>query len=427
MLRNLPRRLLLLLLLLPVTAAWSANGGGQAAIPRADVREADAAIHGIEEAMRARAEPDIETLRGFLSDIPDARSTANQCINDNQGALDRVRNQLETLGRARDEAIGVQQQRASLQERQASIERQLQLCRVIQLRANELEQRITHLQQQRLAERLMQRDPPAWDIAAENLSEPRQWWSTAKLFLVRDSGLPALSPIELVTLVGLILLGVGGSLYARQALFAVASRMRGGTTLTGGFLQAVTTSAASNLPALVTSLAVALYLTAIQWGQASWPFITILSYGLSGFFGFQFLVRTFLAPVPPAKPYLPAPEDILRALAARMRTLGLLILLVSIVSATLVIESFPEPVRNLLRLVFATVLIVDLAWVIWLTGGLLRWHETRGPRLMLVAIMVGALIAEWTGYHNLAEYIVTGVVGTLVSFGLAWLVWRLFD
>ncbi len=416
--------LLLLSLLAPVGGAWAANADG-AAMPRSEVREADATIRGIEEAMRARAEPEMDRLRGFLGEIPDARSAANQCVSDNQAALQRVRNQLETLGQeGRDEAIGVQQQRQSLQERQSSIERQLQLCRVILLRANELEQRITDLQQRRLAERLTQRDPAAWEIVAENLQQPGQWWNTAKLFLLRDSGLDTLSGLELVALVGLILVGVGGSLYARQALFALAERMQGGPTLTAGFSQAVVTSAASMLPALLTSLTVAVYLTVVQPG---WPFITILSYGLSGFFSFQFLVRTFLAPVPPATPYLPAPDDVLRPLAARMRTLGLLILLVAVVSATLVVESFPEPVRNLLRLVFATVLIVDLSWVIWLTGGLLRWHETRGPRVMLVAVLIGALIAEWTGYHNLAEYIVAGLVGTLVSFGVAWLIWRLFD
>lgn len=427
-----PRRLPLLLLLFvallaPLATAWAQDGDG-AAMSRSEVQEADATLSGIEEAMRARAEPHIETLRRYLNQIPDARSVASQCVNDNQSALERVRNQLNTLGQTgRDEAIGVQQQRASLQERQSDIERQLQLCRVLQLRANELEQRITDVQQRRLAERLLQRDPPAWEIVANNMQQPGQWWNTAKLFLLRDSGLDTLSAVELVTLVGLILLGVGGSLYARQALFAFAHRMQGGPTLTAGFVQAVVASAASILPSLLTSLAVALYLTAIQWGQPGWPFITILSYGLSAFFVFQFLVRAFLAPVPPASAYLPAPDEVLRPLAARMRTLGLLILLVAVLSATLVVESFPDPVRNLLRLVFATALIVDLAWVIWLTGGLLRWHETRGPRLILVALMAAALIAEWTGYHNLAEYIVTGVVGTLVAFGFAWLVWRLFD
>lgn len=414
-------------LLVSVEVARAANGD-PGAMPTAGVEEADATITGIEQALRARAEPDIEQLRNYLGQIPDVRGFASQCVNENQSALGSVRNQLETLGEANmDEAAGVQQQRASLQERQSRIERQLQLCRVVQLRARELENRLTSLQQERLTQRLMQRERPAWEIAAENLSQPGQWWNTAKLFLLRDSGLDTLSYLELVVLAGLILVGVGGSLHVAQAMYGLAERMRVGSTLTSGFVMALLTSAASTLPALLTSLAVAIYLTAIQWRVPGWPFITLLSYGLSAFFVFQFLVRAFLAPVPPARSYLPAPEGLLRGLAARVRSIGILILIVALVSATLVVEGFPEPVQNLLRLIFATVLIIDLSWTIWLAGGLLRWHETRGPRILLVAMMLSALVAEWTGYKNLSEYIVAGLVGTLVAFGVAWFVWRLFN
>lgn len=423
-------RLLLVLALVlaaSLAPAWAQTGTAPA-MPPEEVEQADASLSGIEQALRARAEPDAEALRRYTNQIPDARSLASQCVSENEAALAQVQSQLETLGTLDyGEAVGVQQQRQSLQARQARIERQLQLCRVIQLRARELESRITQLQQQRLTERLLQREPTAWEIAARNIEQPEQWWDTARLFLLRDSGIDELTVTELAGLAGLFMFSVGGSLYLRRSLFAVSGRMRGDGTITAAFLQALVTSTASTLPPLVTSLAVAIYLTVIHLGESGWAFVTLLSYGLAAFFALQFLVRVFLDPVPPAQPYLPAPSGVLRALAGRIRTLSFLLLLIAVISATLVVEAFPEPVRELLRLTFATILIVDLAWAIWLTGGLLRWRETRGPRVILVAIMIGALGAEWAGYHNLAEYIVTGLVGTLISFGFAWLVWRLFD
>ncbi len=423
-------RLLLVLALVPpasLTAAWAQGGGAPAMEPEA-VEQADATVSSIEEALRARAEPGLDALRDYLGRIPEARSTASQCVSDNEAALERVQSQLKTLGEAeRHEAVGVQQQRYALQQRQTRIERQLQLCRVIQLRARELEGRITDLQQQRLTQRLLQREAPAWDILARNIERPEQWWDTARLFLLRDSGLDELDAAELAGLAGLFLLCVGGSLYARRALFGVAGRMHGGGTIALSFLQALLTSTASTLPPLVTSLALAIYLTILHMGDSGWAFVTLLSYGLAAFFALQFLVRALLDPVPPAQPYLPAPSGVLRALAGRIRTLSFLLLLIAVVSATLVVEAFPDAVRDLLRLVFATILIIDLAWAIWLTGGLLRWRETRGPRVILVGIMLIALGAEWAGYHNLAEYIVKGLIGTIVSFGFAWLLWRLID
>lgn len=424
-----PRRslTLVLALLLAIPAAHAANGDASAAaIPADQVEQADASLRRIEAALRDQREP--ERLPAFLGDIASARDLASRCIAQNEARLGTIQSNLQTIGEAGSvEAAGVQQQRDSLERQKAQVEQQLQLCRVVQLRANDLQDRITALERQRLTERLLEREPPAWEIAARNLRDPAQWWNTAKLFLLRDSGLDRLSWVEAVGLLGLILVCIGGSLYARQPMFDLAARLPGGPTLTAGFVQALLACGARVLPALITSAAVAIYLTVIRLDDPGWAFITLLSYGLSGYFLFVFLVGLFLAPCPPAHSYLPAQEEVLRPLARRLRTLAILILIISLVSATLVVEGFPEPVQQLLRLVFATVLIVDLAWIIWLAGALLTWHDTRLPRLALVVAMAVALVAEWLGYLNLAEYITGGIAGSLLAFGLAWFVWRLFD
>jgi len=427
------RRCVLLLLLTGLGLAAMApvaraDDAPAAAIAKKKVDDADATLRGIERALQAREAPSGDDLRGFLGDIPGVRDLAARCIDENQGRLDTVESNLQTLGSGSpQEVAGVQQQRSSLRRQKRQIEQQLQICRVLQLRANELLDRVTTLKQQRLTERLSRREASAWEIVRQNLQHPEQWWNTAKLFLLRDSGIDSISWIEAIGLVGLVLVCIGGSLYARQPMFELAGRMRGGPTVTAGFLQALVACAASVLPALVTSMAAAVYLTGIRIDQSDWAFITLLSYGLAGYFLVIFLIRLFLAPCPPAHAYLPAPEPVLRSLARRLRTLAILVLAVSLLSATLVVEGFPEPVQEFLRLVFATVLIVVLIRIIWLAGGLLRWQDTRMPRLLLVAAMTFALAAEWSGYLSLAQYIVGGVVGSLLSFGLAWFVWRLFD
>jgi small-conductance mechanosensitive channel len=416
------------LVLLAVGPRAFAADASAAALDPESVQSADDQLREIERTLRVEDTPAPEKLRDFLGRIPGIRDQANRCIEQNEARLDSLQSKLETLGDVSvPAAAGVQQQRDALERQSREVEQQLQICRVLLLRANEMQDRVTAVKQAQLTARLLEREAPAWEILARNLREPGQWWNTARLFLVRSSGLDALSWIEAIGLVGLILFCVGGGLFLRQPMFEFAGRMPGGPTVTAGFAQAVVACAANVLPALVTSVAVSVYLTVIGMGRTEWAFITLLSYGLAGYFVFVFAVRTFLAPCPPAGAYLPAPERTLRGLARRLRTLAIVVLIVSLLSATLVVESFPDPVQDFLRLVIATVLIVDLTRIIWLAGGLLRWHDTRLPRLLLSAGMLFGLGAEWGGYRNMAEYVVGGVTGTMVVFGLAWFVWRLFD
>lgn len=420
--------LLLTVLLAMGTVAVRAENGGPAALPEDEVEQADKRLRQIERALDAPEAPDRARLSEFLGMITPIRDTAQQCINRNQSLLDGVESDLETLGAGDpSEATGVQQQRQALEHRRETISRQLQLCRVLLLRANDLQDRVTRLRQAQLAERLAQREPSAIEIIAENLRNPEQLWDTAKLFLLRDSGIDRLSWVQGIGLVGLILFCAGGSMFLRRPMNEMARRMPGGPTLTAGFLRALLACSADILPALVTSLAVSVYLTLLEFRQEEWALITLLSYGLAAYFVFVFLIRLFLAPCPPAEPYLPLPRKVTSSIAGRLRVLAILALAVAVLSATLVVEGFPDPVQRFLRLVFATVLLVELMRVIWLVGPLLRWHDTRVPRALLVLVMLFALGAEWSGYLNLSEYIVGGVVGTLISFGLAWFIWRLLD
>jgi small-conductance mechanosensitive channel len=431
---NRRRRLSLALVGLALTCVMGAGpapaqtGANAAAMEPAQVDEIDRRLGEMERTLRIQREPDEATIQRFLSETPEIRSFAKRCVSENQSRLDTVESKIETLGEVTgDDSPGVQQQREALVERRDAIERQQQLCRVFELRSDELQRRLTNIKQQRLTERLLERDAPAWSILAQNLQEPRQLWSTARLFLLRSSGLSALTWLELLGGAGLLLLCAGGAVYLRQPMFRLAARLGEPLTLTGGFVQSVLACAANVLPPLVTSLAASAYFTVIGVAAQGWAFVTLLSYGLAGYFVFVFLIRVFLAPCPPARAFVPAPEAPLRRLTRRLRTLAFLVLIVSLLSATLVVEGFPEPVRDLLRLVVATILLVELARVIWLAGDLITRHDTRLARVILVAGMVFALVAEWCGYRNMAEYAVVGIVGSLLGFALAWFVWRLID
>ncbi|MFW5969395.1 MAG: mechanosensitive ion channel domain-containing protein [Halofilum sp. (in: g-proteobacteria)] len=419
---------LLVFVLLAIALALAAPPSHAGAMPDEEVDEADARLSAIKEALESERVPEREALREYLGEIPAARDIAVDCIERNESRLADIEDNLDTLGDSGPhEAAGVQEERARFERQKRDVENQLQLCKVIELRSDQLQDRVTRLQQALLTARLTIREQPAWEVIGENLSEPGQLWNTARLFLLRESGLDTLTWIEFIGLLGLALVGVGGSLYARAPMFAMAERLPETGTIASGFLRALLACAANILPALVTSVAVAVYLTVIGVREEEWAFITLLSYGLAGYFVFIFAVRLFLAPHPPAKPYLPAPAPLLRSLTRRLRTLGIVVLAVSVVSATLVVEGFPEPVRDLLRLLVATVLIINLTRIIWLAGDLVHWHDTRLPRIVLTAGMLVALGAEWLGYLELSEYVVAGIAGTIVVFWGSWFIWRLFD
>ncbi len=422
-----PRRPLLaaLLVLLALFAVVPAGALG-GVVPAERVAEFDARLNEIKQALESEQQPGSDVLRDYLHQLPTVREFANSCTSQNEARLEQLRTNLETLGESEPmEAVGVQQQRQALQRERRAVQNQLQLCRVLMLRANQLQDRITELQQAALTERLSRRGPPAWTVIGRNLEEPGRLWSTARLFLLRESGLDTLAWVEFIGLLGLALVCVGGSLYLRTPMFVLAGRHADRATLAGGFVCALLSCAANVLPALATSVGVAVFLTLVGVRAEGWAFITLLSYGLAGYFVFTFAVRVFLAPCPPARPYLPVPAGVLHSLARRLGTLALLVLIISLFSATLAVESFPGPVRDLLRLVVATILIINLARIIWLAGDLLRWQDTHPTRLLLAGGMLFALGAEWAGYRELSEYLVTGIVGTVLAFWGTWFVWRL--
>lgn len=415
----------LLGVLLPATP-WAAPENG-AALPAGEVITADERLRAIGQALEADV-TDRAELREFLGELPSLRDLARRCIDQNQQRLESIRTDLDVLGEIGPQELeGVRERRDTLMGQQGQVERQLQLCRVLLLRANEKIDRITRLQQAHLIERLSQREAPAWEVIGNNLDDPAQWWSAARLFLLRDSGLAELTVIQIVGLVGLVFLSIGGSLYAREPMFRWAERLPGGPTMSAGFARALVTCAADVLPSLVTAVAVSIYLTVLREPGADWSFINLFTYALALYFAFVFLVRVFLAPTPPARTYLPAPAHLLASIARRLRTVAVLLLAIAVVPATLLVEDFPDPVQQLLRLVVATVLIVELGRTIWLVGDLLRWQDTHLPRIVLIFAMGAALVAEWAGYLNLSVYIVLGLIGTLVGFGLAWFAWHVFD
>ncbi|MDX1609843.1 MAG: hypothetical protein R3225_06940, partial [Halofilum sp. (in: g-proteobacteria)] len=364
--RRIPQLLLAALLSLAAAQASAANDDAAALSP-ARVSETGEQLRQIEQAVRVGGVPDSEQLGEYLGRIPPLRETAQQCINQNQGRLDTVEENLKTLGTGGPgEATGVRQQRSALEARRDEITRQLQLCRVLLLRANDLQDRVTRLRQEQLAERLEQREASALEIIAANLRNPQQLWTTAKLFILRDSGISRLNWVEGLGLVGLILFCAGGAMFVRRPMLVYAGKLPGGPTISAGFYRSLMACSAEILPPLVTSIAASIYLTFIELESQGWALITLLSYGLAAYYVLVFLIRLFLAPCPPAEPYLPLPEAVLRSVAGRLRTLAILALVVSLFSATLVVEGFPEPVRQFLRLVVATILIIALTRLIWL-------------------------------------------------------------
>ena len=149
-------------LLLAVLLSLAAASAHAAAMPEEEVKAADARLMAIKQALEAEETPERDALRAYLGEIPAAREVATECIERNESRLANIEASLETLGASDpNEAAGVQQQRATFQQEKREVENQLQLCRVIQLRSNQLQDRVTRLQQAILTARLALREQPA--------------------------------------------------------------------------------------------------------------------------------------------------------------------------------------------------------------------------------------------------------------------------
>mgnify|MGYP005846469755 CR=1 FL=1 len=339
-------------------------------------------------------------------------SGAEACIASTTEELTAVTERLETLGEPTEgEAAEAGATRRELQATRAKAEARQASCRLVLVQARELARSAQQRAQAVMAARLLAQGPHLAQVLDTAAREPGQWLAEARASLRENTGLPQLLGIHgavLGTLMasGLLLGWLAARLVRPSRGPWVADCVAGGAC-------ALRAATACWLAALLPLLGASLYL-----GLATRPdsMVALASYGLSAWLILLVLTNTVLHPPPPARLILNIPQILATSLGRRVKVLLLLVLVGYLLFV--VLPEKPSGATHLLvsRAVYGAVLAVNLAWIIGLTRHLLGGWQGALLRLGGLLLAVGALLAEWAGYRNLAQYILLGLLGSLTAW-----------
>lgn len=419
----------ILLLLLPLLL-FSGPGRAQDPVLSLRIGEAENKLKVIEDSLSdPRKRLDRKVLRLFQEQGQFVKQVAQECIDKNESAINKSADDLELLGPQNiNEDKEVTEKRRSLNRSMLSHAQQLASCRLMLLRAHEVVDVTLAKQQQQLASELFAQRANLLENIKNNLLHPVQLYDAAKQFLksatgyqhVLDNGAP---------LGALALFALGLALLVKRRL--KRSLERHARAEQKGYLSqfqlALMSCANRYLIGLLLSAALSgFYLWRFFVEREPWDFIGITLIGLFGYGLINLAIRVTLNPCPPGQPLSRLPEDVSLLLARRLRLLSKLLLVGYLMYAALQIHEFPQHITGLLRNIYLFLLVLNLIWAVWL----LRYHDSlRNVHLLRVIIIFGLVMtlgADWLGYANLANYLLLGIMGSLLLWILTIFVLRIW-
>jgi small-conductance mechanosensitive channel len=361
---------------------------------------------------------DIGQLGSTLKQVATIRSRAQECVSEAEKGLEKLAETLASLGEAQaPEPVDIRSGRKELEDQRKALEQRLASCRLLVVQAEDMAGRLTEAQQAILAERLLAHGPDIVVVTRANLASPAQWLvSLARFIELQGEGLPT-SRQSLVALLALVL-GAGLGIGLRRVLFRSIPVPRDDAGSAASFGHALRIEARRDLSVwCALALPTVYLLTVLPLGPL--PFVTTAAIGLTLLALTLSLINVLLIPRAPARDWLTQPPEAARTFGRRLKLLAVLGLIGYLLFSTGLRQAITPDLYLLLRALFATVLILNLVTIAWIMRRLSWALFGRGMRLLLMAALLGVLVAEYLGYRNLAKFLLGGFTGSMIGLGIA--------
>lgn len=366
----------------------------------------------------------VKTLSNYLNDINDIKGKALECITGTETQLQKVTEDLKTLGKpSAKESKEVIKKRSSLSAMQKELDKQLSSCKLLQLQSQDLIKAINKLQQKIIAERLSAQTANILTVLVDNIKAPAAGWKDSIEFLRAQYKLKLLSVQQLILLILLVIIAVVSAVYFSRRLTVTAPLTITPKDNVSAFVLAFRTSMARALPWLFPVGVTAAFLS-IALPLSPLPFITKATYMLGAYLSLMVLINILISPIPPALTYITQPDLLSRRFGKQLKILVSLCLLGLFLLTGEFKASLSEPVYLLSRGIFSVLLIINLIAILW-TVRLFSWAIlSRKPRIFIILVLFSCLLAELAGYRNLSTFVLGGILATAACLGFAFLIFR---
>lgn len=422
--QTLLRSLLFFLLICSAAPAWSID-------PLMSLRigEAEAKLKAVEQALNTlRPRIEIKVLREFQEQGLFIKKTANECIDFNESLINKLADDLELLGpQAVTEDQEVISKRRNLNQSMISNAQQLASCRLLLLRAHEVIDVALSKQQQELASELFAKQENLISNIEHNLLNPEGIYKSLLSFIDSSSGITQLwenAPILLFLLVIALAITLLIKKWLKNSLRRHARSDQKGYL--SQFQLSLMACANRHMPPLVLTATLSLYYAYQVFFLKQVDFLGILIFGLLLYVVSNLIIRIVLNPCPPGNRLTRLPEQASFLLARRLRLLTKLLLVGFLMYSALQVHDFPQQITALIRNIYLFLLVLNLIWAVWL----LRFYEGGSNVLLLRSVIImgllALLVADWLGYVNLADFVLLGIIGSMLLWSLTIFILRIW-
>ncbi len=356
-----------------------------------------------------------ERLAAWGQSLAEIRARAQDCADDLDKDLQRQRQNLESLGEplpVTSTDVATKAVRSKLEQQVAVLEKRLATCRALLIDSEALAERVQRLKQEVLTGYLLVPGPPIWDVVLSNLANPEAWYQTGKEIVANSGQIARLNRQQWLLVITALILGALLGTWLKTILRQGASSIEG-DELTGRFLASCRSCLARPLPLLFALIAVALSLSLLLPVRPLPPLLALII-SLTAYVLARSLLNILLRPAPPASYFLSLDEGLARSLHRRLQML-LLLGLAGVMGTITGLETAMAPMQWFaLRSGFLLLVAVNLIWVFSSLGRLPGLVWQRWLRVLLVIALLLAVVAEIAGYHNLARFVLGGLLATVM-------------
>ena len=345
------------------------------------------------------------------------KTAASLCISNTEAALLDFKSVMEGLGeKVKGEDIEVTRKRNKYKKQKENLDKILAKCNVYLVSSNEIEQKISRAEKSFYKQKYLVRNSDIIDLFIVYLKNPVAILEDSGDFIFNHSGIAEMGARDLASSIASVFICIFIGIWLRKKLLSLERGRQWKDSFSENLLRAMLTTLSRSLPYLLGTSAAALCSVIITSDLKETPFITQFFTALLLFFVSTAIIRLLFSPIPPAKLFLSFSPHIAESMAKRLKILAVLGLIGYLAFYTVFSESIIESNLLLLRSVFSLVFVLNVVWILRVLIKSPRFPKLRYITLLVILVLVISLIAEWTGYRNLAFVSRRIIILTFITF-----------
>ncbi|RDI42067.1 mechanosensitive ion channel family protein [Aquicella lusitana] len=365
------------------------------------------------------------SLKETIGAVIALQKQANECTNNTKKELEKINTALmgSNTGKldSQAESPRIDETKSNLDKRRSELNQLYAECQLVLLRAQDIFSDLQAREQLLITAQLFSKAPSV----IENLTQLPTIQSVENQFNLnifnQKLGVTYLTSSNLGMLIILIVLSIMAGYGTRRWC-----RNREGISdqsLLGFNITAVVFQYAY---ALFITLALAIFFTFYTLPAILSTYLATISIALFIYTALVAIIKSLFYPPPPAQPLIIFPGKIPRFFSRRLFYLLTLLLAYYVVTTLFQDQELLVPIRQLTDSLFITLLSISLISIIFVTTRIPKlfyeWEHVRKTLNIVFSItLLVILIAEWSGYHLFALYLVQNIAASIAIVLAAWL------